>query len=195
MLKKLPVISVVAAFVLLLAGPAGAEQVQFTADLLGGDAEVPDPGPEGGSGSANVDIESDTSEVCFQISVSGIADPIAAHIHAAAAGVAGDVVVDFDIPANGLAGCVTSDEATVTAILAAPDGHYVNVHTEDFPAGAVRGQLVAASTAEPAPAEPAPQPEELAATGSDLQRVLLVTAVGLMLLGGALVLTRPRRTV
>ena len=38
-------------------------------------------------------------------------------------------------------GCATADRALVKEILQNPAGFYVNVHTSDFPAGAVRGQL------------------------------------------------------
>jgi hypothetical protein len=67
----------------------------------------------------------------------------AAHIHQAPAGVAGPVVVPLPTPdASGMAkGCITVQRSLVEAILANPAGYYANVHTTDFPAGAIRGQL------------------------------------------------------
>ena len=47
----------------------------------------------------------------------------------------------FDVAANGLAGCVSVDRSLVKEIRQSPDEFYVNVHTADFPAGALRGQL------------------------------------------------------
>ena len=38
-------------------------------------------------------------------------------------------------------GCVVVPRTLVAAILASPAGYYVNVHTTDFPNGAIRGQL------------------------------------------------------
>jgi hypothetical protein len=38
-------------------------------------------------------------------------------------------------------GCVQGDPAVVQEIEDDPGGFYVNLHTADFPAGAVRGQL------------------------------------------------------
>ncbi len=67
-----------------------------------------------------------------------------AHIHAGDASIAGPVVVALDPPdETGVsAGCVTDVErALVKAIRKHPADYYVNVHTSDFPAGAVRGQL------------------------------------------------------
>jgi glucose/arabinose dehydrogenase len=118
--------------------------VAFTATLTGA-AEVPGPGDEDGSGTAFVLVDQAESEVCFAILVSNITLPAAAaHIHVGEAGVAGDVVVALAPPDEHGAstGCVSGvDPALIEAILQDPAGYYVNVHTTDFPAGAVRGQL------------------------------------------------------
>ncbi len=83
-------------------------------------------------------------EVCWEISVSNITLPATgAHIHAAPAGIAGPVVVPLSAPdASGFSsGCTSADPDLIKAIRQHPAAHYVNVHTVDFPAGAVRGQL------------------------------------------------------
>ncbi len=119
---------------------------------LSGKNEVPGPGDPDGTGTANVSITrpaTGTGQICFQITVSGITLPAAAaHIHMGAAGVAGPVVVPFSAPdAQGKAsGCVSGvDPALIQSILTNPAGFYVNVHTSDFPNGALRGQLTAAA--------------------------------------------------
>jgi hypothetical protein len=122
----------------------GAEATGFTASLTG-EAEIPGPGDPDGQGSAIVTIDQAAGEVCYAIVVSGIALPATgAHIHVGTSDVAGDIVVPLEAPGeNGASGgCVTGvDPALIEAILADPDGYYVNVHTEEFPAGAIRGQL------------------------------------------------------
>lgn len=108
---------------------------------LSGAAQAP-PVANDGSGVAAVTIKG--TSVTFSISVKGITTPTLAHIHKAAAGVAGPVVVDFSAPTftNGLAtGTVTTSQDVANDLVANPSSYYVNVHTAEFPAGAVRGQL------------------------------------------------------
>jgi hypothetical protein len=64
---------------------------------------------------------------------------VADHIHPGVAGVNGSPVVDFG---GSLSGCVSGvDPALIGDIIANPSAYYFNVHTAEFPGGAVRGQL------------------------------------------------------
>jgi hypothetical protein len=132
---------------ILTTGVARAAITTFTADLTA-EAEVPNPGPDGATGSAVITVDDETNEVCFELTIDGLGAQdavIAAHIHEGAEGVAGDVVVPLftEPPTGEMTGCVQDvDPAIVAAITADPAGHYVNIHTEQFPDGAVRGQLV-----------------------------------------------------
>jgi hypothetical protein len=111
---------------------------------LTGTAEAPGPGDTDGSGTALVVINPGQGELCFMISVSGITLPAsAAHIHEAPVGVPGPVVVPLAPPgADGtVRDCVDVDRDELLEIMLEPEEYYVNVHTTDFPAGAVRGQL------------------------------------------------------
>ena len=128
--------------------PAAAA-VTLEADLDGAN-EVPGPGDGDGSGGARVTVDVRAQRVCYAISVRNITLPAAAaHIHRGSAGVAGPVKVTLNRPtrvsgtAIGLAfGCERNiSEALLRRIRANPEGFYVNVHTSDYPDGAVRGQL------------------------------------------------------
>jgi len=125
---------------------------------LTGAQEAPGPGDPDGFGWARITVGTDTSEVCFRLSVAGVEEITAAHIHEGAAGEAGPVVVPLEAPVSGLsAGCVAVDPALVADIVMNPTGYYVNVHSVAYPAGAVRGQLdpinyAAAETELPPPA-------------------------------------------
>jgi hypothetical protein len=111
---------------------------------LTGPVEVP-PGDQDGSGLATFIVDPARGQLCFSIVVDDILLPaIAAHIHVAPAGVAGPIVVPLTAPdVNGAsAGCIGGlDSQLLSAIRSHSRQYYVNVHTTDFPAGAVRGQL------------------------------------------------------
>jgi hypothetical protein len=82
--------------------------------------------------------------ICYQLTVSNIMLPAtAAHIHIGAAGINGAIVVPLTPPGAGgtSSGCATTSRTLVSAILDNPAGYYANVHTTDFPLGAIRGQL------------------------------------------------------
>ena len=124
----------------------GAKQRLLFAVLRGRNELAGDPlrkgaGDPDGRGAASVTIDGD--ELCFGLTVTNIAEPIAAHIHAGRRNQNGGIVVDLVPPDGGdpgsSSGCVTDDDAQ--AILRRPKRYYVNVHTGDFPGGAVRGQL------------------------------------------------------
>jgi hypothetical protein len=121
---------------------SSAGGVSLSAALLGGN-EVPPADPDG-SGTAVVTLNSGRGLVCFEISVSNVALPaIGAHIHQGEVGVNGPIVVVLTPPdASGTSnGCVGADRGLIKDIRKNPAGYYVNVHTTEFPGGAIRDQL------------------------------------------------------
>lgn len=116
--------------------------------ILTGEAEVDNAGNAGagdldGLGIANVRIIPQQERVCIDALVANTAPLILAHIHNAPAGKNGPVVLDFTDTLNGnvVRGCVHADEQLLRRIILEPQNYYVNIHSEEFPAGAVRGQL------------------------------------------------------
>lgn len=111
---------------------------------LSGAQEVPPADPDG-TGTAAVTVDMPNSQVCYNVTVQNITLPATAgHIHRGAVGVSGPPVVPFDVvpDASGNAvSCVKVDAALLNEIATNPAGFYVNIHTSDFPNGAVRGQL------------------------------------------------------
>jgi CHRD domain-containing protein len=87
----------------------------------------------------------DGGKICFGLTVANIQKPVAAHIHEGAVGKAGAVVVPLKHPGKGDPGsssaCTKIDASLASGLRNKPSGFYVNVHTEAFPDGAIRGQL------------------------------------------------------
>ena len=126
----------------MIAGGSVAGGRPFTTTMTGAE-EAPGPGDPDGSGTAHFTLNQGQREVCFRLTVSGIAPATAAHIHRAPPGVPGPVVVPLTPPTSGSSsGCVADvDAGLIKAIRQDPEAYYVNVHNADFPGGAVRGQL------------------------------------------------------
>jgi hypothetical protein len=146
--KKLLLLAIALALVISLASMAGTVFAAsgfrlIKADLTGA-AEVPGPGDPDGSGSARVRLFPNDSTVCFTIKVKDILLPaIGAHIHAGTSDVAGPIVIGLAPPdeSGTSKGCVEADEDLIRDIFNNPSAYYINVHTNDFPGGAVRGQV------------------------------------------------------
>ncbi len=119
---------------------------------LRGSQEVPPADPDGRA-TARLDIDTESGKICWDLHFSRIGTPTMAHIHNAARGVNGPIVVFFfanadhplpdpDALERGHAeGCNMEDPALATAIAEHPDQYYVNIHNARFPGGAVRGQI------------------------------------------------------
>ena len=142
-MRSLTVIVALAAM-LVLAAPAGAAVKRLEANLTGA-AETAPGGDDDGSGTAKLRLDRAKKRVCFTIRVRDIGDVVAAHIHAGGRGVAGSIAVDLiAAPESGarFTGCTEGvAKSLIRKILRRPKKYYVNVHTGDFPGGAVRGQL------------------------------------------------------
>ena len=110
---------------------------------LVGKTEVPKGSPTG-SGTVVLHLDAKTGRVCWTFNVGKIDKPTAAHIHKGKVGVAGPVVVPLGFVYKAKS-CINgpSNSKVFADIEKHPSSYYVNVHTAKYPAGAIRGQLVA----------------------------------------------------
>lgn len=126
-----------------LSAPAIAAPVTLTADLNG--ASETGGGDTDGTGRFSGQLDVETGDVCFTLSTTKVAAATAAHIHEGAAGFDGKPVVTITVTGPQEDSCVAAEPDLLKAIVETPANYYVNVHTADFPKGAVRGQLSNAS--------------------------------------------------
>lgn len=132
---------------MLAIGAPAYGQGRPLATTLTGAAEVPGPGDPDASGTALITLNQGQGEVCFDLSWVGIDGTVtAAHIHIGDPTVAGPVVVPLFTDAalsgtDSASGCVSASEELIKAIRQNPENYYVNIHSDVFPAGAIRGQL------------------------------------------------------
>jgi len=132
----------------LKAGLNGAKEVSSTGEMGVGDPN--------GRGSATVRINVRRQRACFKLAWRRIQPPSMAHIHEGRSDVAGPIVIplfmtgdeqvgtDQDLPdtLTSAGGCIRGvDKALLRAIRNSPRAYYVNIHNDEFPAGAIRGQL------------------------------------------------------
>jgi CHRD domain len=148
-------VAVAIASIIVVSGPVSAAPTVLTAPELTGEAEVndqgePNQGDLDGTGSASITLNQMKKRVCFSIQTQNIKLPATmAHIHKAPAGSPGPIKVTLKPPKDDdgdgegtSSGCVRNvSRALIRDIKNNPSGYYVNVHNDDFTAGAVRGQL------------------------------------------------------
>lgn len=110
---------------------SGMTEVSIDGQLYAGDPD--------GLGAAAIWINHGQGQLCWEVSYGNITEPFIAHIHQAEAGAVGIAVVTLDPIASG---CTTAvDETLLKDLIQNPQSYYINIHTPDFPGGALRGQL------------------------------------------------------
>ncbi len=142
------VIGAFAAGILAVAMTAGVATAKGGAIPMNPEQETSDVVSDG-SGFFSYSV--DGSELCYTLTVRDLTEaPFAAHIHIGPRNVAGPVVVPLSTPPGAtstVSACITAAEggamtpAELAAITANPKAYYVNVHTNNWPGGEVRGQL------------------------------------------------------
>jgi hypothetical protein len=135
--------------------PSRLSQSAYLTGAAEVDEEGDDAGDPDGKGSATF-LQVDESTVCYGFTARGIDTPTIVHIHRGVAGESGPPVVLFNnVPkdANGQpsgdpgtsSGCKTvtdpNELAALRRIRKNPSGYYLNIHSQTFPDGAIRGQL------------------------------------------------------
>lgn len=136
-------IAAVAACVLFWPQSAWAQGLKFAA-ALNGAQEVP-ANLSAGKGWCFVTLNAAETQVTTTCTFSGLGSvTVMGHIHAAAVGVNGPIIIDLAPPLGVTSGTFTTGPSPVTVGLVASlksNLLYINIHTGNLPGGEIRGQL------------------------------------------------------
>ena len=131
------VVAALAVSMMFAAATAQAEMMKFTTEMTG-TAQVP-PNDSAATGTAEVTLDTEAKTVTWVYTHEGLSgDMTASHIHGAATATeaAGPVI---DTTGETMEGSAPITDAQVADLKAGM--YYLNVHTEKFPDGEIRGQL------------------------------------------------------
>lgn len=111
------------------------------ASMRGG-SNVPAGDPDG-SGSVRISLDETSNTICIVLTTANLSPIDLAHIHRGGPGEMGPVVVPVDAPdQNPNDDCKLVTKALLKEIASQPGAFYVDVHSTEYPRGAIRGQLV-----------------------------------------------------
>lgn len=162
-MKRLLCGAAVTAALLISATPSSAQVVNLTAILGGAEETTATPGVlgllTGAVGTATVSVDAAAEEIAVTLNLFNFSTgTTAGHIHVGPRGVPGPVVINFPIPTGRTGDLPLTFRLGTAAFVARPEigiatfqdaiqaivggGAYVNIHTSQYPAGEIRGQLV-----------------------------------------------------
>jgi hypothetical protein len=125
---------------LLLAAAAPAATIPLTATLDCAQATTSGAGCTG-TGSATLTLDTDTNQLSWNISFSGLSAPeLFSHFHGPALpGVPATVTIGLPLGSPKIGSAILSDSQETQVL----DGlWYINVHSQTFPGGEIRGQVL-----------------------------------------------------
>jgi hypothetical protein len=142
-MRKIFTLAVVALALPALALATGQAMSPVVSAKLKGLNETPVKGDPNGVGFVVVTFNANKGTACWKFKgVKKIGVPSAAHIHKGNKGKSGPVTIAFGTTYKA-SGCAKAPKATIEKIETNPNAYYVNIHNAKYPAGALRGQLVA----------------------------------------------------
>ena len=137
--------AVVAALALLVACPATADILTYTAILNGGNEVPPNASTATGMAVLTMDTEAGSYVLPLYLEFTGLSSAqTGAFVYQGSAG--GNGAVTYTLPLGSPLDTFFELDGLFELPLLANEGLYVNIHTENYPDGEIRGQLVLTST-------------------------------------------------
>ena len=146
---RIALLGALAAMAALIALPSLSPGATLLGAKLKGSQEVPGPGDQDGKGGIQLSLKAKKKKVCFTLEYRKLdGGATAGHIHRGKKGVAGNIKVtlfEADPPLaeeGSFDGCEKNvKRKLIRRIKRRPENFYVNIHTPEYPDGAIRGQL------------------------------------------------------
>ncbi|MDQ3642278.1 MAG: CHRD domain-containing protein [Actinomycetota bacterium] len=123
---------------------APVSSVDRRSATLTGAVVQPGPGDPDGMGGASIELNGGTGQLCLTLTLSAVGPPTDVHLHQAPHGQTGPMVLAVPSPAEAAPPgpvCVLIASDLSKKLREDPTGYYLQVHTREFPDGALRGQL------------------------------------------------------
>ena len=123
-------------------GMAAKEKEILLQSQMSGDQVVQGGDPDG-SGVATVLVDARDGVACFDVQTTNVDTPITGYIYSGSAGTIGfrRVLLFENSQEAAVSGCVPADRKALREIGRNPERHNLAVSNNQFPAGAIRGQL------------------------------------------------------
>ena len=123
-------------------GTAGAALAAEFRAVMTGD-NILTGGDTDGWGRTRIDVYDDMDRLCADLEVRSVGEVTAVNIYKGAEGEEGTPVIKLDTPDdnNDSDDCDAIGDTLADEIQANPGNFYVSVQTQEFPEGAIRGQL------------------------------------------------------
>ena len=110
--------------------------------LLNGTNEVDSIGDSDGSGILKFAVKAEEGKFCYDLTVNNISVVTTATLNVGARGTNGSAVATLQPPLKGSSSdCITLESDRLGDIIRTPTNYYVNIQNQEFPNGAIRGQL------------------------------------------------------
>jgi hypothetical protein len=137
-------LGLVSAMVVSLAPVSLADTVdQFTVPFSG-EQVIPGPGDPDGEGGVFVTLGRNSGTFCFFANAANISPPLTAvQLHRGLRGQAGQVIQDLHGPSTDphVSGCFNLGRDLIRDMSKNRNNYYIDIHNQEFPDGALRGQL------------------------------------------------------
>lgn len=142
-MRRLVLMAPIAVLAVALVAPSGAAASEHVIAKMNGNKVVPGPGDANGSGRAELVLKQKQRQICFSVGYNRVSTPVSGEIHRGSSGETGPKKAELfeNTNADPATGCSQETARQVRRIRQHPRKFYIQLENNQFPNGAIRGQL------------------------------------------------------